>query len=196
MKSQTRSTRRTRTRARAPHRRDKDRPPFILSSSDVCEEVGVYDGSTERMSFGRPIGGAAGLKKLGLHLERLPPGHRTSWPHAEEVDEEFVFVVSGTVDVWIDGTTYGMQAGDLAAFPGGTGIAHTFINDGDSDAILLVGGEKSGPQSRRHYPFHNDVVVTAAGLWKNPPPRPLGPHDGTPRARRESSRGARRARTK
>ena len=33
-----------------------------------------------------------------------------------------------------------MKKGDLAAFPCGTGISHTFINHSDRDALLFVGG--------------------------------------------------------
>ena len=66
-----------------------ERPPFIVSTRDVAEDAGTgYPGSDERLSFGRPIGRAAGLERIGLHVERLPPGHRTSWPHAEEKEEE------------------------------------------------------------------------------------------------------------
>ena len=55
------------------------RPPFIISSADVPEDIGRYPGSDEIFSRGRPIGKAAGLLRIGLHLERLPPGHRLSF---------------------------------------------------------------------------------------------------------------------
>ena len=35
-----------------------------------------------------------------------------------------------------------MVAGDLAAFPAGTGISHCFINNSGREVLLLVGGEK------------------------------------------------------
>ena len=124
------------------------RPAFIVSTGDVLEEPGKYPKSDEVLSFGRAIGKAAGLLRIGLHVERVPPGHRTSYPHAEQDEEEFVYVLEGEVDAWIDGELHRMRAGDLAAFPAGTGISHTILNDGERDALLLVGGEASRRQSK------------------------------------------------
>src|SRR5262245_51645943 len=93
------------------------RPPFIVDSARVREEAGKYPDMDEVFSYGRPIGKAAGLQRIGVHIERLPPGHRTSLPHAEENEEEFVFVLEGEVDAWIDGVIFRMKKGELAAFP-------------------------------------------------------------------------------
>ncbi len=146
------------------------RPPFIISTADVQEKADSYPHSHEVLGYGRAIGRTAGLKKIGLHLVRLPPGQRTSWPHAEETEEEFVYVLDGAVDAWIDGTIHPMQAGDLAAFPSGTGIYHTFINNGDREARLLH------PHRRREVP--------AGQWWSDIPLGPQGPHDGKPDALR------------
>ena len=54
------------------------RPPFILSSKDVAEKSAQYPDSSELLAYGRAIGKAAGLLRIGLHIERVPPGHRTS----------------------------------------------------------------------------------------------------------------------
>src|SRR5215471_21604286 len=117
------------------------RPPFILSASEVPEHAHVYPRSTEQLGPVRRPGKIAGLVRIGVNLQRLPPGTRSSWPHAEENEEEFVYVVEGNVDAWIDGDLHPMVAGDLAAFPAGTGICHCFINNSERDVLLLVGGE-------------------------------------------------------
>ncbi len=161
------------------------RPPFIIATTDVEEKPGKYPKSAEQLSSGRAIGRAAGLLRIGLHVERLLPGHRTSYPHAEQDEEEFVYILEGEVDAWIDGETHRMRAGDLAAFPAGTGIAHTFINDGEHVAVLLVGGEAGRRDSKIFYPLNperrGDMPWSA--WWDDAPQRPLGPHDGRPRAR-------------
>lgn len=131
-----------------------ERPNFIISADQITETPGQYPGRDEIFSFGRPIGEVAGLRRLGVHIERLPPGHRTSLPHAEETDEEFVFVLRGEVDAWVDGHLYKMREFDFAAFPAGTGVAHTFVNNWKDDVYLLVGGEKSFAQSRVYYPLN------------------------------------------
>jgi uncharacterized cupin superfamily protein len=71
-----------------------------------------YDGDDELMSIGAPLGGHFGLTKLGIHHERLPPGRRTSFPHAESTEEEFVYVIDGEPDVWLDGHLHRLKAGD------------------------------------------------------------------------------------
>jgi uncharacterized cupin superfamily protein len=161
------------------------RPPFIVSSADVPETAGKYPQSDEVLTYGRAIGKHAGLLRIGLHVCRLPPGHRTSYPHAEEDEEEFVYVLQGEVQAWIDGELHAMKAGDLAAFPAGTGISHTFLNDGDADALLLVGGEAGRADSRIFYPLNPErkAQLTWSRWWDDVPGRALGSHDGRPRKR-------------
>jgi uncharacterized cupin superfamily protein len=163
----------------------KTRPPFIVSSADVPERIHRYPNSTEGMAPSRPVGRTAGLLKIGIHLVRIPPGTRTSWPHAESQEEEFVYVVEGEVDAWIDGELHRMKAGDLAAFPSGTGICHTFINDGERDALLLSGGEADKADNRIFYPLNASrrSDLPWSRWWDDIPLRPQGPHDGKPRPR-------------
>lgn len=161
------------------------RPPFIISSADVPERSHRYPNSDEAMAPARPIGRAAGLMGIGVHLVRVPPGTRTSFPHAESEEEEFVYVVSGEVDAWIDGELHRMVAGDFAAFPAGTGICHTFINDGDREALLLSGGETEKAHNRIFYPLNpaRRGDLPWRRWWDDVPRRPLGAHDGKPRSR-------------
>jgi uncharacterized cupin superfamily protein len=169
-------------------------PPFILSTADVPETTHRYPHSEEPMGPSRAIGRAAGLLKIGLHVQRVPPGHRISWPHAESKEEEFVYVLHGEVDAWIDGTLHAMKAGDLAAFPSGTGICHTLLNNGATEATLLVGGEANKPDNRIHYPLHPQrrQDLPPSEWWDDAPVRPLGTHDGKPDALRAKEQGANR----
>ncbi len=166
------------------------RPPFIVSTTAVPESgPHRYPNSDEDLRYRRPIGAAAGLLRIGLHVDRLPPGHRLSWPHAEEREEEFVYVLDGEVDAWVDGELHRMTAGDLAAFPAGTGICHTFLNNSSRDATLLVGGERNKSDNRIYYPLHpgrrDDLAWSE--WWDDVPRRTMGPHDGVPDARRRST---------
>jgi uncharacterized cupin superfamily protein len=156
------------------------RPSFIRHTADVEERTHVYPQSTESMGPVRRLGKAAGLERIGINIQRLPPGSRSSWPHAEENEEEFVYVIEGTVDAWIDGHIHTMMAGDLAAFPAGTGVSHCFINNGTAEATLLVGGEAPKAGSRIFYPLNPSrrADMDASNWWDDVPSRPLGPHDG------------------
>ena len=162
------------------------RPPFIVAATSVEEYAHVYPQSTEKLGPIRRIGKEAGLTRIGVNLQRLPPGTRSSWPHAEEDEEEFVYVIEGEVDAWIDGNIYKMRAGDIAAFPAGTGICHCFINNTAVEALLLVGGDAARPGSRIYYPVNpsRQQDMPSQYWWSNVPKRELGPHDGVPNAQR------------
>ncbi len=141
-----------------------------------------YPGDTELMSVGTPLGRKLGLTRIGIHHERLPPGRRTSYPHAESAEEEFIFVLEGMPDVWIDGNLHRLEPGDAVAFPAGTGICHTFLNNTAGEVRLLVIGEADKRENRIRYPLNEAYEATRADRWADWPARPLGPHDGKARA--------------
>lgn len=141
----------------------------------------TYPGDDEKLSISASFGPHFGLMRLGIHHERVPPGRRVSWPHAEADEEEYVYVIAGEPDLWLDGHVRRLKAGDSVGFPAGTGIAHTFINNTASEVRLLVVGEASRRRSRIHYPMHPRRNAEIGDRhWKINPPRPLGPHDGRP----------------
>jgi uncharacterized cupin superfamily protein len=166
------------------------RPSFIVSAADLPERSHVYPKSDERMGPVRRLGSTTGLVRLGINLQQLPPGSRSSWPHAESDEEEFVYVVEGEVDAWIDGDVHRMAAGDFAAFPAGTGICHCFINNSAESALLLVGGEAPKAENRIVYPLNpsrrSDLASTE--WWHDAPTRPMGAHDGLPDRLRDARR--------
>jgi RimJ/RimL family protein N-acetyltransferase/uncharacterized cupin superfamily protein len=168
-----------------------ERPPFVVHWRDVIgADDSSYPGSDELHSIGSALGRVTGLMRLGVHHEVLPPGRRTSYPHAERDEEELVFVIEGTPDAWIDGALHRLAPGDAVGFPAGTGIAHTFLNDTDQDARLLVVGERIAG-ARVRYPLHPEqAAANVEKSWPDAPARPLGPHDGLPLARRERRDGA------
>lgn len=157
---------------------------FIGNYKDLMDEDNAhYPGSDELLSIGAPVGRKLGLKKIGIHIEILPPGRRTSWPHAESEEEEFVYVLKGTPQVWLDGELHDLIEGDFVAFPAGTGIAHTFLNNSNSDVLLLVGGEARKESNKIMYPLHpkrNEEMKAKGCFWENYPQKQLGSHDGLP----------------
>lgn len=166
------------------------RPSFIVSTHEVPERAHVYPQSTEPMGPERRLGKAAGLIRIGVNVQRLPPGTRSSWPHAEEDEEEFVYVLGGEVDAWINGHLHRMVAGDLAAFPAGTGICHCFINNSEHEALLLAGGEAAKRGNRVFYPLNPSrrADMKESDWWQDVPEQSLGPHDGLPDQMRNRAR--------
>jgi uncharacterized cupin superfamily protein len=164
------------------------RPDFIRHWTELeGADDAAYQNSTELLSIGAPIGKALGLTRIGIHHERLPPGRRTSYPHAESAEEEFVYVIEGTPDAWIDGRLYRLREGDAVGFPAGTGLCHSFLNNSDREVRLLVVGEKAKPENRIYYPCNPEQKSLRQDWWDDVPPRPMGQHDGMPdRGKRNS----------
>jgi uncharacterized cupin superfamily protein len=155
------------------------RPDFIAHWKDLEDpKPHQYRGDDEQMGLDAPVGKALGLTRIGIHHVRLPPGKRTSYPHAESAEEEFVFVIEGRPDVWIDGELHALEPGDSVAFPAGTGICHTFLNNTNEDVRLMVIGEKPKPENLIRYPLNEAHEKTRTDRWINPPERKLGSHDG------------------
>lgn len=165
------------------------RPPFIANIRDGLAPLDD-GGFADLKGLDSPVGRAGGLSRLGIHYEITPPGGRSSFPHAESDEEEFVLVLSGRPDVWIDGVLHELVEGDCVAFPAGTGIAHSFLNNSSEDAHLLIVGEASKDFNRVNYPLNPERMAEFAKhgrAWLDAPQRRLGPHDGIAR------KGTRRA---
>ena len=169
------------------------RPKFIKNWKDVqLKDNATYPGSDELLSQGSPLGLLTGLKQFGVHHELIKPGRRTSWPHAESTEEEWAFLIEGYLQVWVNGTIYDLDPGDFVAFPAGTGICHTFINNSNQEARLLVGGTATveGSDNKIKYPLHPERNKEIGDRhWVDHPPQEMGPHDGLPDERRERERG-------
>jgi uncharacterized cupin superfamily protein len=93
------------------------RPDFIKHWTELEEPYAhSYPGDSELMGLDAPLSAAMGITRIGIHHVRLLPGRRTSYPHAESTEQEFVYVLHGKPDVWIDGVLHPVAEGDSVAF--------------------------------------------------------------------------------
>lgn len=144
----------------------------------------TYDRDDEPMGRDADYSRHFGLKRLGIHHVRLAPGRRTSFPHAESAEEELVYVVAGTPDVWLDGHLHRLAPGDAVGFPAGTGLSHSFLNNTEGEVMLIVVGDRPLPANRILYPVNPEQKAVRNDWWHDAAERPLGPHDGLTEARR------------
>ena len=89
-----------------------------------------------------PLGDATGLKRLGVHLIRIPPGKESFIPHSHAVMEEFVFILEGAGEVVLDGVAHPIGPGDFVGFPT-DGVVHSVKSVGPGDLVYLTAGERS-----------------------------------------------------
>ena len=173
--------------------RSTRKPASVVDWRKIKRDDSHYPNDDELMSVWSHLSVALGLTRVGVGHDLLLPGRRTSWPHAEFDEEEFVYVVEGEPDAWIDGYLHRLKAGDGVGFPDRTGIAHCFINNTDKPARLITVGEASRRRSKCIYPLHpkrNKEI--GDDLWKDAPRRELGPHDGMSDLRRAALKARRR----
>ncbi len=102
------------------------------------------------------LGEQADLTQFGVHIERLPPGSRSSFRHWHQTEDEFVYVLSGEL-VLIEDNELPLRAGEAAAWKAGVPTGHCLENRSDSDALFLTVGTRAS-RGVVHYSDH-DVVM-------------------------------------
>ncbi|MFN7904029.1 MAG: GNAT family N-acetyltransferase [Pseudobdellovibrionaceae bacterium] len=126
------------------------------------------------------IGRSVDFNRIAVHHIVLPPGCRTSSPHAESIEEEFVFVLKGKPDLWLNGYIHNLSEHYAVGFPAGTGIAHTVINNTTEDIHLIVAGDRNKKENLCSFPINPELKESCQIWWDNPPTHSLGPHNGLP----------------
>ncbi len=103
-----------------------------------------------------PLGDVVGLSRFGVHLERLPPGSRSSHRHWHETEDEFVYLISGELVLIEDGETP-LQAEDAAGSRADEPTGHCLENRSAAHAVMSVVGSRADT-GVVHYPNH-DVIL-------------------------------------
>jgi mannose-6-phosphate isomerase-like protein (cupin superfamily) len=153
------------------------RPDFIRHYTAIEEPTGKVISSL----CSRPSAVGSASAASGSTSRQSRRAAAALSPHAHERDEEFVYVIEGHPDAWIDSELHGLGPGDGIASPAGAGIAHCFLNDTESAVRLLIIGERH-PEDRVAYPL-NPERHAAPNNWSDAPKRSLGKHDGRPKRR-------------
>jgi uncharacterized cupin superfamily protein len=166
--------------------RKRARPDYACQWRDIlAKQANHYPNSDELQGLNARFGRRARFTRIGIHVELVKPGRRTSYPHAERDEEEFAYVVSGEIEAWNDGHITALGEGDFVGWRAKTGITHVLINNSDRDALLLVGGETNRQKAQVWYPLHpHRDKETGEAFWADHPKPKLGPHDGLPDALR------------
>ncbi|MCZ6617086.1 MAG: cupin domain-containing protein [Gammaproteobacteria bacterium] len=102
----------------------------------------VWPGSDEVLGTRTELSRPLGLRRIGVHLDVLAPGQRSSLPHAEDFEEECVYVLSGSPDCRVDGVVEAMKPGSFVAYPPATGVEHCVVNNSAENVQLIVIGER------------------------------------------------------
>jgi uncharacterized cupin superfamily protein len=161
--------------------REKTSFQYQISALNLIAETNGGADNTDQIYYkDRDLARALGAKRVALHHVVLPTGYRTSLPHAESHEEEFLYVLKGNPIAWINGNRYPLNEGDAIAFPSGTGILHTFINESGYDVEFIVSGEMTKKENLCAFPLNPEQSNNPI-LWRDPPVHQLGKDSAFPR---------------
>jgi uncharacterized cupin superfamily protein len=90
----------------------------------------------------RRLGDAVGLKNFGVNLTRLAPGSMSALLHRHSIQDEFVYVLEGTLTLVAESGESLLGPGSCAGFAAG-GEAHHLVNRSASDVVYLEVGDRS-----------------------------------------------------
>ncbi|HLP68873.1 MAG TPA: cupin domain-containing protein [Rhizobium sp.] len=136
--------------------RQEDAPVEEATGSGINAELGSYRALL--------LSDAGGLTQFGAFLETLPPGSFSSHKHWHEKEDEFIFVIAGTVTLNEGDTLTEMRPGDAATFKAGVAVGHRLENRSDAPASYLVVGTRS-PDDVVHY-ADKDLLLTKVNFEK------------------------------
>lgn len=86
---------------------------------------------------------AEGLTQFGAALETLPPGTVSSHRHWHEQEDEFLYLLEGTLTLIEEDGPHEMHPGDAAAWKAGTPNGHQLKNLSDAPAVYLIVGTRA-----------------------------------------------------
>lgn len=117
----------------------------------------------------RRLAPALGLTDFGVSEVTLEPGAWSSQRHWHDGEDEFVVMLEGEAVLVEDEGRTTMRAGDMAAWPKGTGNGHHLINESDRPCrfVAFGGGVRTGGGYS-----DIDLMFTADGSYTH--------KDGTP----------------
>lgn len=108
------------------------------------------------------LGPAADLTQFGVNIVRLKPGAWSSQRHWHEHEDEFVWILEGQLVLVSDAGREPLGVGDCAGFKAGVQDGHHFINEGATDAVLLVVGSRD---DRDHGEYSDIDMRFGAGRY-------------------------------
>lgn len=91
----------------------------------------------------RPLGDLFGLTNFGVNLTTLAPGAASALRHAHSLQDEFVYILSGTPTLVTDEGRTLLTPGMCVGFKAGSGNAHQLVNESSDPVVVLEVGDRS-----------------------------------------------------
>ena len=98
--------------------KSENRHPLLTSTEigELDELINVHRFNENAIRHTKSLGDLVGLTKFGIHLVRVEPGNETTQYHFHQIEEEFIYILSGkgiteigeektTISAKVDGDT-------------------------------------------------------------------------------------------
>jgi uncharacterized cupin superfamily protein len=126
--------------------RDDRRPSWLTRAEEAPTGESEYEPGGETFGLSTRLGEHAGLRRIGVNVDLVRPGERSTKFHWHHEEEECFLVLSGTGILMVGDQEHRVGPGDFFAKREGPDRAHQFVNDGDADLRILTIGEHRGDQ--------------------------------------------------
>lgn len=114
----------------------------------------------------RRLGDLFGLGNFGVNLTEIAPGTASALAHHHTRQDEFIYVLEGTLTLRLDGEALTLKAGDCFGFKAGNGVSHQLVNESDAPATYLEVGDRSAGDEVV-YPYDDlQLKPRADGGWQ------------------------------
>ncbi|MBR9820938.1 MAG: cupin domain-containing protein [Rhodobacteraceae bacterium] len=135
------------------------------ATPEIRERFGQYDALL--------YSDTGGLTQFGAFVETIQPGTRTSDRHWHSDEDEFLYMLQGSVTVIENDGEHVIGPGDAACWPAGVPNGHVVFNHTDAPASYVLVGTRS-QNDRAYYSEIDKVLVRENGQ------RRLIRRDGSP----------------
>jgi len=108
------------------------------------EEVPRFEWSAGKKFGGvfRKLGEFGGRKRIGVHLEEIPPGRWNSTFHWHTHEEEHFWILEGKGIFGIGSRRHRIRGGEYVVFPPAGRVGHAILNTGRKPLRYLVIGTR------------------------------------------------------
>jgi uncharacterized cupin superfamily protein len=127
--------------------RDDRRPPWLVRAEEAPTGENEYEPGGETFGLSTRLGEHAGLRRIGVNVDLIRPGERSTKFHWHHEEEECFLVLSGNGVLMVGDERFRVGPGDFFAKREGPERPHQFVNDGDQDLRILTIGEHRGDKA-------------------------------------------------
>lgn len=142
--------------------------PISAKKIKVTSKKSIYPEPFASLMEGRikrKLGDHFGLTNFGINLTELKPGAMSALKHHHLKQDEFIYILSGTLTLVFGDKDYLMHPGDCFGFKKGLNIGHQLVNRSKELTIYLeIGDRTEGDQVE--YP-NDDLLAQSetGGSW-------------------------------